>query len=155
MFLSSIFTSIAMFVDNVDSYVNGTTNAADSAVSAAEQSAQTTPTIWTTLLSFTPLFIFLLIMLIGGFLLALIPANIAKNKGHRFGLWYVYGLFLFLIALIHAACLPDDRKTNVITKPQTESVVMFCPKCGNRFPEGKKYCDQCGTALSKVLPEGQ
>ena len=60
MFLSRLFTTIAMFVDNVDSYVNGTTNAADSVASAAETTAQATPNIWTTLLSFSP-FILLIV----------------------------------------------------------------------------------------------
>ena len=26
----------------------------------------------------------------------------------------------------------------------------FCPSCGTRFVDGKKFCDQCGTALSEL-----
>ena len=33
--------------------------------------------------------------------LAFIPANIAKNKGYSFGLWWFYGWMLFIVAIIH------------------------------------------------------
>ena len=39
----------------------------------------------------------------------LIPATIAKNKGYRFGLWWLYGLVLFIIAFIHALTLRDKN----------------------------------------------
>lgn len=38
-------------------------------------------------------------------LLALIPANIAKQKGRNFVQWWAYGFFLWIIAVIHATCL--------------------------------------------------
>jgi hypothetical protein len=31
-------------------------------------------------------------------LLALIPANIAKNKGHSFAGWYIFGFLLWIVA---------------------------------------------------------
>jgi len=40
--------------------------------------------------------------------LALIPANIAKKKGHSFGLWWFYGWMLFIVAIIHVNFI-DDR----------------------------------------------
>lgn len=40
-------------------------------------------------------------------ILGLIPANIAKNKGYGFGLWWFYGWVLFIIAIIHAMCISD------------------------------------------------
>lgn len=42
-------------------------------------------------------------------LLAIIPAKIAKDKGKSFGAWYVYGLFLWLIAFIHSLCLQREE----------------------------------------------
>ena len=39
--------------------------------------------------------------------LALIPANIAKKKGHSFGLWWFYGWMLFIVAIIHVNFIPD------------------------------------------------
>ena len=35
-------------------------------------------------------------------LIGLIPASIARNKGRSFGLWWLYGSLLFIIALPHA-----------------------------------------------------
>jgi hypothetical protein len=43
-------------------------------------------------------------------LLGLIPANIAKKKGRSFGLWWLYGFLLFIIALIHALVMKDKSQ---------------------------------------------
>ena len=42
--------------------------------------------------------------------LAYIPANIARKKGYGFAGFYIFGIFLFLIALIVALCLSDKNK---------------------------------------------
>ena len=44
--------------------------------------------------------------------LGLIPANIAKKKGYSFGLWWLYGTFLFIIALIHACVIESKNEYN-------------------------------------------
>ncbi len=41
--------------------------------------------------------------------LGLIPANIAKNKGYSFGLWWFYGWMLFIVAIIHVNLIPDKN----------------------------------------------
>ena len=50
--------------------------------------------------------------------LGLIPANIAKNKGHSFGLWWFYGWMLFIVAIIHVQFIEDynvpKKEMNVI-----------------------------------------
>ena len=46
--------------------------------------------------------------------LAFIPANIAKNKGKSFGLWWFYGWMLFLVALIHSLLLPNPNETSSV-----------------------------------------
>ena len=38
--------------------------------------------------------------------LACIPAGIARDKGHPFGIWWFYGLLLFPFALIHSSLIP-------------------------------------------------
>lgn len=40
--------------------------------------------------------------------LAFIPAYIAGRKGRSFGLWWVYGYFLFIIALIHSLAIKNE-----------------------------------------------
>lgn len=42
--------------------------------------------------------------------LGLIPANIAKKKGYSFGLWWLYGWLLFIVAIIHVSLIPDKNQ---------------------------------------------
>ncbi|MGN0572944.1 MAG: zinc metalloprotease HtpX family protein [Acutalibacteraceae bacterium] len=43
--------------------------------------------------------------------LGLIPAFIAKKKGHSFGLWWLYGWALFIVAIIHVMFIEDRTVT--------------------------------------------
>jgi len=49
--------------------------------------------------------------------LAFIPANIAKNKGHSFGLWWFYGWMLFIVAIIHVQFIEDYNKKESPKEP--------------------------------------
>ena len=40
--------------------------------------------------------------------LGLIPAGIAKKKGRSFGLWWLYGFLLFIVALIHSLVIKQE-----------------------------------------------
>ena len=44
--------------------------------------------------------------------LGLIPANIAKNKGYSFGLWWFYGWMLFIVAVIHVNVISDKNQAD-------------------------------------------
>ncbi len=44
--------------------------------------------------------------------LAFIPANLARNKGYSYGLWWLFGFLLFLVALIVILVLPDKNEQN-------------------------------------------
>lgn len=39
--------------------------------------------------------------------LAFIPAYIAKDKGYSFGIWWLYGWLLFIVAIIHVNLIPN------------------------------------------------
>ena len=41
--------------------------------------------------------------------LGFIPATIAKKKGYSFGLWWLYGWMLFIVAIIHVCLIPDKN----------------------------------------------
>ena len=59
-----------------------------------------------------------IITLVVAALLGLIPANIAKKKGHSFGLWWFYGWMLFIVAIIHVQFIEDynvPKKDNTAT----------------------------------------
>jgi hypothetical protein len=40
----------------------------------------------------------IILVLVVAALLALIPANIAKNKGHSFATWYIFGFLMWILA---------------------------------------------------------
>lgn len=56
--------------------------------------------------------VYLLLVLSMAAVLGLIPAYIAKEKGYSFGLWWLYGWMLFIVAIIHAVCLPERYERN-------------------------------------------
>lgn len=55
-------------------------------------------------------------------LLGLIPANIAKKKGHSFGLWWFYGWMLFIVAIIHVQFITDYNAPKVVNTAAGQSV---------------------------------
>jgi hypothetical protein len=82
----------------------------------------------------TMLVTFFLIWLVPSALLSLIPASIARGKGRRFARWWVYGWFLFLIALIHSICIKGRR----------------CPYCAEQIRSEATVCRFCGRDLRLV-----
>lgn len=73
---------------------------------------------------------------------ALIPAYIAKKKGRNFGMWYVYGLLLWIVALIHSLCLEDHSG-------------MQCPVCKEWIKEDASVCKHCHTVIADYYREHQ
>lgn len=54
--------------------------------------------------------------------IGVIPAFIAQSKGRNFLLWYVYGVALFIIALIHSLLLKaPDRPPLVVRAAHSEA----------------------------------
>lgn len=72
-------------------------------------------------------------------LLALIPAKIAQNKGYRGGLWWLYGLFLFWIALIHSLCIENKNAKRVIPSTPTKRVVSPTSQSDANVKKLKQY----------------
>ena len=57
---------------------------------------------WYTQLGFGRFGHFIAIGVVVAIVLGLIPAFIARSKGREFSVWWVYGVFLFPFALLHA-----------------------------------------------------
>jgi hypothetical protein len=58
-------------------------------------------------------------MFIAACCLGILPANIAQRKGKNFLVWWIYGTFLWIVAIFHAISLPEiensstkDKKSN-------------------------------------------
>ncbi|MFQ9092523.1 MAG: hypothetical protein ACLR5K_12055 [Acutalibacteraceae bacterium] len=51
--------------------------------------------------------------------LGFIPATIAKNKGYNFGVWWLYGWMLFIVAIIHVNLIPDKTALHFPSNVQT------------------------------------
>jgi len=76
--------------------------------------------------------------------LGLIPAMIAYRKGRNFGLWWIYGSMLFIVALFHALLIRPERKRGApIAKTTSEPHVRS-------LPEGIKHCRFCGQLIDEL-----
>lgn len=74
-------------------------------------------------------------------LVALIPATIAANKGRSLVLWFIYAMFLWLIAFIHSLFLKDNDGALM------QRGYRKCPDCGEYSRPEAKFCHYCGHNL--------
>lgn len=76
------------------------------------------------------------------FVIGVIPAMIASNKGHSFFLWYLYGVALFIVALPHALLLKPD-KGELGRRALFGSTDRPCPHCTEVIPRVATVCRYC------------
>lgn len=77
--------------------------------------------------------------------LGCIPAAIASSKGRSFGLWWIYGALLFIVALIHALCIGKDHKA--IEQSQLKEGLVKCPYCAELIKPEAVKCKHCGSDI--------
>lgn len=84
-------------------------------------------------------------------ILGLIPAFIAKSKGRNFLLWYIYGVALFIIALIHACVI--SKSAEAVKAEQQAQGYTDCPFCKEPVKVGALVCPHCRRDLPQPTPE--
>lgn len=86
--------------------------------------------------------------------IAVIPAAIAKSKGRSFALWYIYGVALWIIALIHSIILKEDPYQST-KETITGRSLKKCPFCSEFIDQTATVCRYCGKDLNppKVIEE--
>ena len=71
---------------------------------------------------------YLLFLLMPIAVLGLVPSAIASLKGCSAGKWYLYGILVFPVALVHSILL-DSRKTCPHCKERVMVDAIVCPFC--------------------------
>jgi hypothetical protein len=83
-------------------------------------------------------------------LVGLIPAAIAKSKGRSFGLWWLYGSLIFIVALPHALMM----RPNIQGLDEQAKLTGFrkCPHCAEFVRPDAIVCKHCGRDIPASPP---
>ena len=103
-----------------------------------------------------------MLILIIGFIGAVIAGNLAERKGKDVTIWALLGFLFGLIAIIFLACSSDETKKTPqssfdlqkVTDTISANQKPICMKCGNTLIKGN-VCDMCGyvnTISSSIKP---
>jgi len=85
-------------------------------------------------------------ILIFAAILGCLPAAIASGKGGSFGLWWLYGALLFIVALPHSLIMKPDQQA-IDNKAISSGDSKKCPHCAELIKSEAKICRYCSKAL--------
>lgn len=83
--------------------------------------------------------------------IATIPAYIASQKGRSFFLWWIYGVPLFIVALVHSLIIKPNQKM-IAEKAMSNGELKKCPFCAELVLMEAIKCKHCGSDLPSIAP---
>ena len=86
--------------------------------------------------------------------LGLIPAAIAQSKGRSFGGWYIYGVLLWIVAMIHVLVIPTDHVALNARKVRGGAMKQ-CPDCAEAVLLEARVCRHCGHDFARNAEAGR
>ena len=99
-----------------------------------------------------------LIIIIVAAVIALLPAKIAYGKGRSYIGWYLFGFFLFIIALPASLLIKDKR--NRLDPPvyglrvPPPPAQKRCPDCAETILGDARVCKHCGYRFASAPTPG-
>lgn len=90
------------------------------------------------------------IVLVTAAVLGLIPAFIAQHKGRLFGVWWLYGFALFIVAFIHSLVIRPTESAE--RQHKAEAGLLTCPFCAEMIRPEAIVCRFCGRDLPAPDP---
>jgi len=85
----------------------------------------------------------LLMVLIVGGALGIIPARIASRKGHSYGLWWLFGALLFIVALPCAILIGPAEGSSGQEHTGEHTGMTRCPQCAEWIQDKAVVCRYC------------